>query len=148
MKDSLDIVLCGLLRVAFGVTQKFPYSTEADREFMRGCIGRFGLGHACAGIMWVLSEVFALPREQMICAPDKVRGKRLYKIVMEGGNFGRGKRIARGKRPVLKRWLGNRLQNLSWFTFDPLNTILGELQYWKATLSLMPERIRRRKVAL
>ncbi len=124
------------------------HSTEADREFMRGCIGRFGLRHACAGIMWVLEEVFALPREQMICTPDKERGKRLYKIVMEGGNFGRGKRSARGKRPVLRRWLGSRLRNLSWFTFDPLNTILGELHYWKDTLSLMPERIRRRKVAL
>lgn len=124
------------------------HSTEADREFMRGCIGRFGLRHVCAGIMWVLGEVFALPREQMICAPDKGRGKRLYRVVIEGGNFGRGKRNARGKRPVLKRWLENRLRNLSWFTFDPLNTILGELQYWKDTLSLMPERIRRRKISL
>lgn len=124
------------------------HSTEADREFMRGCIGRFGLRYACAGIMWVLGEVFALPREQMICSPDKGRGKRLYKIVMDGGNFGRGKRDARGKRPVLKRWLGNRLRDLSWFNFDPLNTILGELQYWMNTLSLMPERIRRRKISL
>jgi hypothetical protein len=127
------------------------HSTETDREFMRGCIVRFGLRHACAGIMWVLGEVFALPREQMICAPDKGRGKRLYRIVMEGGNFGRGKRNGvntRGKRPVLKRWLGNRLRALSWFTFDPLNTILGEIQYWKDTLSLMPERIRRRKISL
>ena len=124
------------------------HSTEADREFMRGCIGRFGLWPACAGIMWVLGEVFSLPSEQMICAPDEERGKRLYKIVMEGGNFGRGKRNTNGKRPVLKRWLDNRLRALSWFTFDSLNTILGELQYWKDTLSLMPERIRRRKISL
>ena len=124
------------------------HSTEADREFMRGCIGRFGLRHACAGIMWVLGEVFALPRERMICAPDEERGRLLYRIVMEGGNFGRGKRKISGKRPVFKRWLDNRLHALSWFTFDPLNTILGELQYWKATLSLMPERIRRRKISL
>ena len=132
------------------------HSTEADREFMRGCIGRFGLRHACAGIMWVLGEVFALPREQMICAPDKGRGKRLYKIVMEGGNFGRSSSKcggrdaanAHGNRSMLKRWLGNRRRALSWFTFDPLNTVLGELHYWKATLSLMPERIRRRKISL
>ena len=124
------------------------HSTKSDRDFVCTKINRFSLEHACAGIMWVLGEVFALPREQMLCAPDKWRGKRLYKIVMEGGNFGRAKRNARGKRPVLKRWLGNRLQNLSWFTFDPLNTILSELQYWKTTISLMPERIRRRKISL
>ena len=124
------------------------HSTKADREFVWVKIKRFGLEHACAGIMWVLGRAFALPREWMLCDPDSKRGMRLYKIVIDGGNFGRNGPKKNQKRYVLKRWLKNRMNAFSWFCFDPLNTILSELQYWKNTLTLMPERMRRRKVSL
>ena len=32
------------------------HSTGADREFVRGRVRRFSLGHACASAMWVLGE--------------------------------------------------------------------------------------------
>ena len=133
------------------------HSTEADREFVRGRVGRFGLGHACAAVMWVLGEVFGLPRGSMICPPDRGRGMRLYRECMAGGNFGRakagdagsrGKGAGYKKRRPLGRWLGNRMHALSWLAFDPLNTVMREVQYWRDTISLIPERIRRRKVLL
>lgn len=124
------------------------HSTEADREFAWAKIKRFSLGHACAGVMWVLGKVFALPREQMLCPPDKRRGMRLYRDALEGGNFGRSAPRNQGKRSTLARWLRDRKYELSWFSFDPLNTVLGEIHYWKYTISLIPERIKRRKMFL
>ena len=123
------------------------HSTEADREFVRGKVRRFGLGYACAAVMWVLREVFELPEGLMLCAPDRRRGMRLYRDTFAGGNFGRGSR-RQGKRRSLARWLGNRVNALSWLMFDPLNTVLREAHYWRDTISLIPERIRRRKVFL
>lgn len=124
------------------------HSTEADREFAWAKIKRFSLGHACAGVMWVLGKVFALPREQMLCPPDKRRGMRLYRETLEGGNFGRSAPRNQGKRSTLTRWFKNRLREFSWLGFDPLNTVLGEIYYWRNTISLIPERIKRRKMFL
>lgn len=151
-------------------------SSAVAREFVWGKFQRFCLGHACAAIMWVLQEVFGLARESMLCPPDRRRGMRLYREMFAGGNFGRGKSACAGdasvcvgdaggktlrdpgcktrregvpkKRRPFARWLGNRVNALGWLAFDPLNTVLREVQYWRATISLIPERIRRRKVFL
>ena len=122
------------------------HSTEADREFVRGWVRRFALGHACAAVMWVLGEVFGLSRDSMICPPDRRRGMRLYREMFAGGNFGRV--LKKEKRRPLARWFGNRVKSLSWIAFDPLNTVLREVHYWHDTISLIPERIKRRKVFL
>ena len=124
------------------------HSTEADREFAWSKIKRFGLGHACAGIMWVLGKVFALPREQMLCPPDKRRGLRLYREALEGGNFGRSTPRNISKHSKLIRWFKDRARSVSWLGFDPLYAFLDEIQYWKTTIPLIPERIKRRKVFL
>lgn len=124
------------------------HSTEADREFVWAKVRRFGLKHACAAVMWVLGEVFCLPEGQMLCPPDRRRGLRLYRETFAGGNFGRGS-LPQGKRraPLIRR-IAFRLQALSWFTFDPLNTILREVHYWRDTISLIPERIKRKNFFL
>lgn len=124
------------------------HSTEDDRKFVWSKVKRFGLGHACAAVMWVLGEVFGLPQGQMLCPPDRRRGLRLYRETFAGGNFGRCS-LSQGKRraPLIRR-IAFRLQALSWFTFDPLNTILREVHYWRDTISLIPERIRRRETFL
>ena len=66
--------------------------------------------------------------------------------VFAGGTFGRV--LKKEKRRPLARWFGNRVKSWSWFAFDPLNTVLREVHYWRDTISLIPERIRRRKVFL
>ncbi len=38
--------------------------------------------------MWVLGEVFALPREEMLVDPDERRGRELLEGIMIAGNFG------------------------------------------------------------
>lgn len=124
------------------------HSTEADRQFVWDKIRRFGLGRACAGIMWVLEKVFELQPEQMLCPPDEKFGSRLYKSTFNGGNFGRSS-LGNTKGVFwLKRWFYKRMYALQWIRFDPLNTIFGEISYWKSTILLLPERIKRRKMFL
>lgn len=124
------------------------HSTGDDRTFAWQLVQKFRLVHACAAIMWVLEKVFALPRGLMLCAPDEKRGMRLYNLAFTGGNFGKYD-LSRGKnRFVITRWLNDRKRVLSWFGFDPTYTIVREIQYWKETLSLIPERIKRRKIGL
>mgnify|MGYP003294982595 CR=1 FL=1 len=124
------------------------HSTEADREYARSNVKRFKLTKGCAAIMWVLGEVFALKPELMLCPPDEKRGKRLYKQAFEGGNFGHYAPNAKEMRTPLKRWLNTRMNFFRWLTFDPLNTVLDEIHYWKIAFSLLPQRIKQRKVFL
>lgn len=123
-------------------------STKADREYVWRYIKKFALGHVCAAVMGMLEKVFGLSRELMLCPPDKKRGMRLYKLALWGGNFGKYAPQKVKKEFALKSWFLRRLHALSWFGFDPLNTLLREILYWKKTISLIPERIRRRKIFL
>lgn len=124
------------------------HSTVDDRSFAWQLVQRFRLVHACAAIMWVLEKVFALPRGLMLCPPDEKRGMRLYNLAFTGGNFGKYNLNCGKNRFVITRWLNDRKRVLGWFSFDPTYTILREFQYWKETLSLIPERIRRKKIGL
>jgi len=124
------------------------HSTEADREYAWSNVKRFKLTKGCAAIMWVLGEVFGLKPEHMLCPPDEKRGKRLYKQAFIGGNFGRHAPGVKAKYSPLNKWLNTRMNALRWFCFDPLNTVLDEIHYWKIAFSLLPQRIKQRKIFL
>lgn len=124
------------------------HSTKAYREYVWCYVKKFALGHVCAAVMGLLEIVFGLFRELMLCAPDTKRGMRLYKIAFSGGNFGKYAPKKQKKEFVLTDWFHRRIRSLQWFGFDPLNTILKEFIYWKTTISLIPERIHRRKINL
>jgi hypothetical protein len=98
-------------------------------------------------VMGVLEKVFELPREQMLCEPSKKRGLCLYKMAFDGGNFGKHAQKKKDEF-VLKRWMKDRVHAIQWITFDPLNAFLREIHYWKNTISLIPVRIRHRRIAL
>ena len=124
------------------------HSTKADREYVWRYIKKFALGHVCAAVMGLLEMAFGLSRELMLCPPDLKRGMRLYKLAFRGGNFGKYAPKNSKKEYLLKSWFRERLLSIQWFCFDPFNTVVKELLYWKKTISLMPERIRRRKISL
>ena len=124
------------------------HSTEQDRQQAFDVMDLLYMNKACGAVMWLLGEVFGLKRERMLCAPDEWRGKKLLKQAMDGGNFGKFALKSRKHRNVFVRWLFDRLHRLQWLPFDPINVFFIELRYWRQTISLIPLRIKRRKVAL
>lgn len=122
------------------------HSTEEDRREVAAVMKRLSMMRACGGVMWVLGRVFALEQEKMLCLPDAWRGRRLLRQVLEGGNFGQyGKEYRLRGVP---RWFNDRLRMLRWLSFDPVNVLFKELRYWRATLFLIPARIRKRELFL
>ena len=124
------------------------HSSESDRNEAAAVMKSFYMTKACCAVMWLLGEVFGLKRELMLCAPDEWRGKKLLKLALDGGNFGKHALNTPQHRNVFVRWFFDRMQRLSWFPFDPINIIFLELQYWRDTISLIPRRIKRRRIAL
>lgn len=123
-------------------------STETDRKEAFAVMNSLYMRKACGAVMWVLEKVFGLDRELMLCDPDEWRGKRLLQLAMEGGNFGQFLQNRSKRMNVFVRWFKDRMCALRWIPFDPVNVLFKELRYWKATLSLIPLRIKRRKIAL
>ena len=123
------------------------HSTEDDRNAAVAVMKNLSMMRACGAVMWVLQEVFGLEHNLMLCVPDRKRGERLLKLALAGGNFGQHKEIPKPKN-VFVRWFKDRMNALSWLTFDPVNAIFKELKYWRATISLIPLRIKRRRIAL
>ena len=124
------------------------HTTESDRREVSAVMKSLCMDKAGGAVMWMLGEIFGLERDLMLFAPDEWRGKRLMKLALDGGNFGQydSKRMSRIN--VFVRWFKDRLSAISWIPFDPVNAIFKELKYWRATLSLIPRRIKRRKIAL
>ena len=123
------------------------HSTESDRSAALVVMKRLSMMRACGAVMWLLQEVFGLERGLMLCAPDRWRGERLLKLALSGGNFGQYKTEPKPKN-VFVRWFKDRMQAITWLTFDPVNAVFKELKYWRATISLIPVRIKRRRIAL
>ena len=51
-------------------------------------VSEFGMERFAKGLMWVMQEVMAMPREWMLWEPDEKEGRYILEQVMEGGNFG------------------------------------------------------------
>ena len=124
------------------------HSSERDRNEAAAVIKSLYMGKSCGAVMWLLGEAFGLDRTLMLCAPDEWRGKKLLKLALEGGNFGKFAKRKNKEMNVFVRWLRDRMRRWSWIPFDPINVIATELQYWRHTIFLIPLRIKRRKIAL
>ena len=120
------------------------HSTESERKSVMAVMNQLFMGRACGAVMWVLQEVFGLDRNLMLCEPCRWRGERLLKLALDGGNFGKNLR----SNNVFVRWIKDRVNALSWLSFDPINAVSNELEYWCETIYLIPDRIKNRKMAL
>lgn len=76
--------------------------SEDDKSYARSAISQFGLTRFASGMMGVLEQVFDLPEEKMIAAPDQREGEFLLQEIMQNGSFGhfddRVKVIAQNRR--------------------------------------------------
>ena len=64
------------------------YGADGSYDTLRD-IKAFGLEKFAGAVMYVMQEVFAMPREIMLCEPREKDGKLLLEEIMRGGNFGK-----------------------------------------------------------
>lgn len=69
--------------------------TESERAELAGTIDSFGMMRFASAIMWIERDVLGLPAGQCIVEPNKRRGAKLLKDILEGGNFGEQRRKRR-----------------------------------------------------
>ena len=140
------------LRNGVGMRQLTDYfvllqhSTQEERDEVAARLGRLGLAHSCGALMWLLGHVFGLDRSQMLCNPDRRRGRWMLDDVISGGNFGfyAAREISKNfRRLFLKRWRAIRL-----FAFDPLEALWNEFYYFIWIFKTLPVRIRLRRLSL
>lgn len=62
---------------------------EAEKQRVMAFLRSLNLAGFAAAVMYVLREVFNLPRECMLTAPDPRRGEHLLREILRAGNFGR-----------------------------------------------------------
>ncbi|MCQ2096540.1 MAG: nucleotidyltransferase family protein [Fibrobacter sp.] len=134
------------LRQLVDYHQLLLHCSADDRAKVAAQLKSCGLGKMAGAVMFALGEVFALEEPRMLCAPDKARGRILLKVVLEGGNF--GWYAEDYKQPVIARWFKDRVRFLRLLPFDARESFWKEAKYWMKTVSLIPKRIKRRRLAL
>lgn len=61
---------------------------KIDVGFSLEAVSMFSMERFAKGLMWVMKEALAMPREWMLWEPDEKEGKFMLEEVMAGGNFG------------------------------------------------------------
>lgn len=67
---------------------KAARETQSASRMAIDAVEEFGMKRFARGLMWVIEEVLATPRELMPWEPDADEGRFILDRVMEGGNFG------------------------------------------------------------
>lgn len=120
-------------------------SISEDRQKVSEVLERFGLRRTAGALMWVLGETLHLDEELMICEKDEWRGEWMLRVIWEGGNFGHYSHAGAGK---WKRFFGSKLRHFKLMRFDFWEVVWMEINYWKAIVKTVPERVRRGKLSL
>ena len=101
-----------------------------SKEEVMAVIRSFGMGKFASAVMYVLHEVFSMPKRQLItderllitdgpwllCEPNEKEGRKLLEEIMKGGNFGqydeRGKEFKNGGKVKHGVWKLKRVMRL------------------------------------
>lgn len=59
-----------------------------DVDFRKFFLDSLGLRRFASAMMWIMSYVFRLEREKMLCEPDEKEGRYILNEVMQNGNMG------------------------------------------------------------
>lgn len=155
MKFVLEDALYNLLRLALGLSQNdpLPLSKEDWLALYNLASKQSVLGLAYAGIQKLPKESQP-PREVALQWARRAEIIRGYNQLLnrEAAKLteifsGQGRRSAVLKGPANARLYPDPLSRQCG-DIDPVNALFKELWYWRATISLIPLRIKRRHIAL
>lgn len=121
-------------------------ATDDERRQLAARLKELGLRHVTKALMWVLAEVFRLPKEMMLAKPDRWRGRWLMSRILGGGNFGWYAK-PRSYIGAWNRFYGGRHHafSLIWFCPEEAHDLMREEQhYWWNLFVTIPQRIRKR----
>ena len=60
-----------------------------DKKSWQHTIKSLGMSRIAGAVMWVMDDMYALPKEQQLCEPDENEGRFLLNEIMLAGNFGK-----------------------------------------------------------
>lgn len=89
----------------------------------------FGLSRFAAAVMYVVHEVFGLPKEKGFCGIDEALGKELLGEIMSGGNFGHGAYENRIKNESFAQRMKRRLKRrIRLIRFDTISVVYAPVR--------------------
>ena len=78
------------------------FDKAKDADFRKFFLDSLGLRRFASAMMWIMSYVFGLEKERMLCEPDEKEGRYILNEVMQNGNMGhhdhRIKRVSKNVR--------------------------------------------------
>lgn len=89
-----------------------------DRAEVVDVLKRIGMYRFASGVMYVLQEIFGLPREYMIAEPDVRIGRKLIEDIRINGNVSEEKTASHGGNP-LKRFFTHTMRQLMFIEVCP-----------------------------
>ena len=125
-------------------------ATDDERRQIGARLGELGLRHVGKALMWVLAEVYRLPKALMIAKPDRRRGRWLLHRILDGGNFG-WYTTPRAANTAWQRFYGGRRHALGliWFCPEESHGVLREeRRYWWNLFVTIPQRIKNRSLTI
>ena len=122
-------------------------STQADRDRTMANLKKCGLYNMARATMWILEELFGLPQQLMLCAPDPRRGRMLLDVILADGNFGHYSENNYSV-PLVRHWLTNARRYLDRITFDMRESLWGEFRFVTRFVTSIPYRIKTRRLSL
>ena len=98
---------------------------EEEKRQVMAFLRQLNLAGFAAAVMYVLREVFNLPRECMLTAPDTRRGAFLLKEVLRAGNFGQYDDRLKGENggSPARNFFARTLRSLRFLTHYPSETL-------------------------
>lgn len=100
--------------------------TKSKEELMH-TLSALGMKPFASAVMWVLQEVFSMPKEYLLCKPEEKRGKLLLNEIMLAGNFGEfdERNTISANEGYVSRFLRRQKRFLRFITQYPSEVIWG-----------------------
>ncbi|MGN1245934.1 MAG: nucleotidyltransferase family protein [Muribaculaceae bacterium] len=121
-------------------------ASAADVERCRKLLSGFGMKRVAQAVMWIACEKLGFTFHTMLASPSQRWGEMLLAHIANEGNFGQFA-VSEGFS-FLHRIAVEQVRKLRLIPMCPSEVVWGELRYLYSVLLTMPERFRKRRLAL